>query len=366
MRWSCIALLAVLCACDSGDTPASTPEPGADNAVPEKPPASDPHARVLVKRKRKLMGTWFEIQVAGAAPGASREAADRALDEIERLEGVLSEWRPETELSRLNAQAGGDPLPLSPDSWNVIQAGLQVSSWSEGAFDLSWAAMRGLYTFQPGEKKVPAQADIERLVKLVDYRKLVVDPKGHTVQLPVAGMSVGTGSIGKGYALDRAGELLQQAGFNNYLLFAGGQVQVHGNKEGRAWRIGIKHPRKPGSNIGFFELNDGSVSTSGDYEHFFMAQGRRWHHIIDVSTGYPATRSAAVTLLAPMGVYADALSTACFVLGPERCLKMIEELPFEAQAVVVDPEMRVQMTPGLQNKVIFRPPLVDGKIAPPS
>jgi thiamine biosynthesis lipoprotein len=181
------------------------------------------------------------------------------------------------------------------------------------------------------------------------------------VRLAKKGMAIGTGGIAKGYALDRVGQILEQAGYPNYLLFAGGQVQMHGSRDGRAWRIGIKHPRRD-THVGFFEVHDGSVSTSGDYEHYFVHEGRVYHHIIDVSTGYPATKSSSVTLIAPEGIYADALSTACFVQGPAPCLAMLEKLPFKASAVIIDPDMRVHVSPGIADRVKFNPPLVDGRL----
>jgi thiamine biosynthesis lipoprotein len=146
-------------------------------------------------------------------------------------------------------------------------------------------------------------------------------------------------------------------------MFAGGQVQLHGSREGRAWRIGIKHPRKLDKHIGAFELHDGSVATAGDYEHAYVIDGRRIHHIIDPATGYPATRSASVTLIARSGIMADALDNACFIVGPQRCIQMLAKLKDEAaEAVIIDPEMRVFMTPGMQGRVFFDPPLVDGRL----
>jgi thiamine biosynthesis lipoprotein len=145
-------------------------------------------------------------------------------------------------------------------------------------------------------------------------------------------------------------------------MFAGGQVQVHGAREGRAWRIGIKHPRQLDKHIGAFEVHDGSIATAGDYEHGFVIDGKRIHHIIDPATGYPATRSASVTLIAKSGIDADALDNACFIVGPERCIKMLGTLPDQPQAVIIDPELRVFMTPGMQGKVFFDPALVDGRL----
>jgi thiamine biosynthesis lipoprotein len=360
------ALLWVLACNDSAPAHANPGHTEPAQVPPAKPvepaPASDA-PRPLVSVRREIMSTVFELKVANASDEArARAALERGLDEIARLETVLSEWLPESEISRINAGAGKQAIAVGPDLWANIEAGLQVSMWSDGAFDLSWAAMRGLYHFEPDKPPVIPQArDIARLKKLVSYRDIVLDKAAHTVKLERQGMAIGTGGIAKGYALDRVSTILEEAGFPNFLLFAGGQVQMHGSRDGRPWRIGIKHPRRD-THVGFFEVHDGSVSTSGDYEHYFMHEGRLYHHIIDVSTGYPATRSVSVTMIAPKGIYADALSTACFVLGPERCLAMLAKLPFSAGAVIIDPEMRVHVSPALQDRVKFNPPLVDGHL----
>ena len=144
------------------------------------------------------------------------------------------------------------------------------------------------------------------------------------------------------------------AGFPNYMIFGGGQVQIHGMRGSRAWRVGVQHPRQP-DYIGFVESSGSSISTSGDYEHFFIDDtGRRWHHIIDLSTGRPAARSVQVTVVTERGVYADALSTACFVRGPEPCFEMLERVPGGAEAVLIDSDMRLHLSPGLRDRFVMR------------
>lgn len=329
----------------------SDPEPVARPA-PE-PPRPDPATGPLVRRDRAIMGTVFQVSTFGMDEERAGPLLERALDEIERLEDVLSEWRDTSEISRINAAAGGEPVTVGPDTLAVVEAGLEVSRASDGAFDLSWAALRGLYTFQQGEERVPPLEDVRARLGLVDWRQITVE--GSTVRLGRAGMAIGTGGIGKGYALDRAGAVLREGGAQSYMLFGGGQVQVHGLRGDRPWRVGIQHPRDPATYIGFLEAADGSISTSGDYEHAFVdEEGRHWHHIIDLSTGLPATRTMQVTLLAERGVYADAFSTAAFVLGPERALAMIAEAPVRMEAVIIDRDLRLWTTPGTRERLVMR------------
>lgn len=341
------------------------------------PPNPDPTPNTrtvpeLVSRERELMGTVFVVQAQTTHEldaDAVRRAIDAGFDEMARLEAVLSEWRETSEISRINQSAGGDPVAVSADAFAVVKAGVQMSRWSEGAFDLSWATLHGLYDFRPGQQRIPTAEELAPKLALIDWERIVLNDEARTVRLATSGMAIGTGGIGKGYALDRAGTILREAGITSYMLFGGGQVQIHGirvTEEGeRAWRVGIQHPRDPSTYFAFFEAGSGSISTSGDYEHVYVDDtGRRWHHIIDTDTGMPASGTTSVTLLAPEGLYADALSTAVFVLGPERGLRMLADLPFRAEAVVLDAECRLHTTPGTRERLILRVELEEGDRIP--
>jgi FAD:protein FMN transferase len=363
-----LALASFACPSERSD---AQPTAGPNAPAPKAASTADASANTAAQKpsltslSREIMSTWWEIKIEQSGREAeAKKAITAALDEIARLEDVLSEWRPGTEISRINDAAGTPTaIPIGPDTFENMRVGMEISALSGGAFDLSWAAMRGLYRFDRGA--TPSLPDA-KLVKekraLVSYKNIVFDPVARTVRLKKKGMALGTGGIAKGYALDRAAAIVEQAGFSNYLMFAGGQVQVHGSREGRAWRVGIKHPRHLERHIGAFEVHDASIATAGDYEHAYVIEGRRMHHIIDPKTGYPATASASVTLIARTGIYADGLDNACFIVGPTRCIAMLAKLPDAPQAVIIDPEMRVFMTPGMVDKVRFDPPLVEGRL----
>jgi FAD:protein FMN transferase len=344
--------------------PSRAAETEARAPAAEAPPVEPSGEVRLVQRSRALMGTIYQITVASMDEAQAAPLIERALDEIARLESVLSEWRDDSEISRINQSAGTPgPIEVGPDTLRVVQVGLEVSALSEGAFDMSWAALRGLYTFQPGERRVPPLSEVRARLRHVDWRAIELDADASTVRLTRPGMAIGTGGIGKGYALDRAGAILREGGAQSYMLFGGGQVQVHGMRGDRPWRVGIQHPRDPATYIGFLEVSEGSISTSGDYEHAFVDDtGRHWHHIIDLATGLPATRSMQVTLLAPQGAYADALSTAVFVLGPERALEMLARVPGHPEAVIIGPDLRVWTTPAIRERLVMRVALEDGRL----
>ncbi|MGB8330777.1 MAG: FAD:protein FMN transferase, partial [Polyangiales bacterium] len=238
-----------------------------------------------------------------------------------------------------------------------------VSRWSRGAFDLSWAALWGLYDFRPDSIRIPTPEEIKPRLGLIDYHEIRISKKYETVFLKKRGMALGTGAIAKGYALDHAGAILRGGGVDNYMIFGGGQVQVYGRREGRPWRVGIQHPRDPSSYFAALESTGASFSTSGDYEHVtFDAAGRRWHHIIDPKTGLPADKSLSVTIMTAEGIYADALSTAVFVLGPEKGLTMLNKISYPAEAVIVGADCKVYMTPEAKQKIRMNVELVDGRL----
>ncbi|MFT3925637.1 MAG: FAD:protein FMN transferase [Myxococcales bacterium] len=318
--------------------------------VAGQPPAQVP----LVRERRELMSTIYEISVVSSDDSRARETIERALTDIARLERELSEWIPESDISRINAAAGKTKVQVGPDTLANVQAALDAAKRTGGAFDPTWAALRPFYLFQPGEKKVPDVAAVRKQKHLVNYRDVVVDAAGSTVFLKRKGMALGLGGIAKGWAVDRASAILIEAGFPNHMVFAGGQVLVRGLKGDRKWRVGIQHPRMAGY-IGFIELTDASIATAGDYEHSFIADdGTHWHHIIDPETALPARRSTSVTLVAPNGLIADALDTGCFVMGPEKCLKMLAEYPEPIEAVIIDDQLKLFATPGTREKIVMR------------
>jgi thiamine biosynthesis lipoprotein len=345
----------------SGPSKSEPGHPAASDATPGPGEPTGPRASAPVfTRSRAMMGTIFRISVAGASPERAAPAVRDALSEIARLETVLSEWLPGSEISAINEAAGQHPVEVSKDTLAVVKAGVDVSRWSRGAFDLSWAALRGLYDFRPEHRDIPSRREIRRRLSSINWKDIEVDAAESTVFLTKPRMAIGTGGIAKGYALDRAADILRSAGLENYMLFGGGQVQVAGQRGDRPWRVGIQHPRKQQAYFAFFESTGGSISTSGDYEHaFFDDEGKRWHHILDPRKGLPADASMSVTLLAPSGLYADALSTAAFILGPKKAQAMFDRIPYDAEMVMVDERCKLIVTPGTRDRLVFRMQLRD-------
>jgi len=325
-------------------------------------PAAPTPAPISVQRTQHMMGTVIQMTALDVPEGQAGPVLDAAMAEMKRLENLLSEWREDSEVSQINRAAGLHPVQVSQATLDNVRVGLEVARWSDGAFDLSWAALRGLYLFQPGHERVPTDQEIAERLPLVNYKNIVLDEHNHSVFLRNKGMALGLGGIAKGYALERAAEIVKRAGIRNFMFFGGGQVVVQGKKAGRAWRVGVQHPRLP-DYFGFVEAKRGSIATSGDYEHAFIRDGKRWHHIIDLATGRPVQHTAAVTVLSESPFYADAIDTALFIMGPKKALAKLRSAPGpKADALIVDADMRVHMSPGMRQHLVLRTTLRGGKL----
>ena len=301
------------------------------------------------------MGTLVEIGVAGQVVDFEG-ACVAVFAEFARLEGLFSEWRPESELGRVNASAGVVPVAVSPEVFAILERALDISALSNGAFDPTFAAMWGLWTFgDDGVKTRPTAAAVESRRRLIDWRKVQLDRKASTVFLPEKGMKLGLGGIAKGYATDRAVAILRDRGVRDFSLKAGGELFVSGHRGTRLWRVGLQDPRGRDP-FAAIDLTDSAFDTSGDYERFFFDEGERWHHIIDPATGYPARRSRSATVLAADALTADALDTALFVMGPAEGIALAERLP-GVEAAIVGSDGRLYVTSGLVERLdVFHAP----------
>ena len=302
-----------------------------------------PGARTV---QRAAMGTLWQVLLPEGSPAHGPAAAEQALDEVDRLEAVLSEFRPHTEVSRVNLAAGGAPVRVGPDTWTMLEHSLRYAALSDGAFDPSWAALRSQWDFRAASPRPPDPAAVRALLPRVDWRAVEMDPAARTVRLRRPGMAIGFGGIAKGYALDRMRDILLRADVRNFLLYSGGQVLAEGTRRGRPWRVGVQHPRDPGALLGALSITNGSVSTGGDYEHYFFHDGRRYHHVIDPRTGWPVEHTASVTVITRTALEADALDTALFVMPPDRAMAKARELG--CALLRTSPEMRSEMTPAMR------------------
>jgi thiamine biosynthesis lipoprotein len=278
----------------------------------------------LHKTSRLLMGTLVEITVVGESHRASQAAAAVA-HEMTRIENLTSFHKTSSALSRINSNAGGERIRSDPELLVLIQKSLHFAAISGGTFDPTIGPVSLLWNFSAGEPRLPESREISEALAKVGWRRVELDIAAGTVALPEKGMALDLGAIAKGYALDRAGVVLRQFGITSALINAGGDIIALGEKgPKKPWRVGVQDPNKPNSIVAVALIQDRAIVTSGDYERFFMRNGKRYHHILDPRNGYPAQGLRSVTIVAQDGVTADAMSTAVFVLGPEDGMSKIE------------------------------------------
>ena len=301
----------------------------------------------------QAMGTVVQVTIwTDDEPGAAR-AAQAVFAEFRRLDAMMTTWTPDSEISKINAAAGsGKAVPVSDEAYAVIARALEVSKASQGVFDITVGAYGGLWKFDEDmDGTLPDPAEVLKRKKLVNWKDVVLDKKRHTVRLKRAGMKITLGGIAKGYAVDRAAALLDQAGFASFIVQAGGDMYVSGDKNGTPWVVGIRDPRGTrDETFAVAPIRDHSFSTSGDYERGFVKDGVRYHHILDPRTGQPARASRAVTIMAKDAFTADAWSKVLFILGAKQAMALVEKLP-DFDAVFVDADNHVIMSSGLKDRI---------------
>ncbi len=313
----------------------------------------------LVRQSGLAMGTRVTIAVCplGAGPqgeARAREAARSAFGEFGRLENLWTIWRPASDVSRINAAAGKGPVKVAPETIAVLQASLAGSRLTHGIFDITFWAVGQLWNFEtppgsrapPALERIPTAAEVRARLKLVGWRHLHVDSRRRTAFLDRAGMRIDLGGIGKGAAVDRAVAMLRASGYRDFVVQAGGDLYCAGKNGRRPWMVGIQHPRKKGAILGRVRVTDAAFSTSGDYEHFVIVNGVRYHHLIDLRTGFPARASESATVLVSTATEAEVLDKWAFVLGGRRALAALASV--HAKGFLADGHGRIWQSPGLR------------------
>jgi len=302
-----------------------------------------------------IMGTRVTVKVW--VPGGSgwhrraAEGIDAAFAEAVEVEKRMSPRDPASTVSRINAAAGKEAVEVDPWTWKVLEASVEASRATRGAFDPTWAALADLWDFAAVDPAPPSREDVEARLGLVGVRGLVMDPGAKTVKLTREGMRIGLGGSAKGFALDRMAAALKERGLEDFICYAGGDLFVAGEHGSRPWKLGIQHPRRPGAIFASYTVDGpAAVVTSGDYERFFMKRGKRYHHILDPATGFPAEGTVSVTVIASTGLWADALATGLFVLGWEEGLEIVEKMG-GIEAVIVDDEGLVHCSESLCGEI---------------
>jgi len=308
-----------------------------------------------LKRFRKsadLMYTKVTVTVVAEDSDTAEKAIDAAFESISELERTLSSWTNTSEIGQINEQAGQSPVKVSQGTFEIVSLALEIAENTSGAFDPTVGPLMRLWDYR--EENIPSKGDLENIAPLVDYARISLDPSERSVYMSGKDMYFDTGGIAKGFAADVAVSVLKEHGISSGLVTVAGDIRAFGTREdGGPWKVGIRDPRGESDDeiIATLELNDEAISTSGDYERFFIKGGKRYHHIIDPATGYPAEGTMSFTVLAPRAVLTDGYATGAFVLGPEKGLEALKKQGLEGMAISM--YGTVFITEGLSDRVIW-------------
>ena len=284
--------------------------------------AADPLLRL--EKSADAMGSTYSIAIYGADRVQMEAATDAAFDEVQRLDQMLSNYKPDSEWSEVNRHAAERPMKISPELFQLLSACVEYSRESDGAFDISVGPLMKVWGFYKGTGHLPHRAEVQAALTKVGYRHIHLDATAQTVWFDSPGVELDPGGIGKGYAVDRMVEILKQRGFS-IALVAGSGSSIYGMgappTEPKGWRIEIRDPQSPSKTAAEVFLKDMSMSTSGSYEKFFRAEGRTYAHIMDPRTGYPAQGSVSVSVIAPRTIDSEAWAKPYFVNGRQWAAK---------------------------------------------
>jgi len=303
-----------------------------------------PASAAWLEREQAIMGTSVHVELWLEDEARGGRAIDEVMQEMRRIDALMSTYRESSLLSRVNREAATAPVVVGAELFELLQRSLAMSELTGGAFDITYASVGFLYDFRSGTH--PDQAQIDSALPNINYRLVALDPADNSVRYRRPGVRVDLGGIAKGYAVERGAAILRRAGVKHGIVTAGGDSRIVGDRLGKPWVVGVRHPRQRQQVIARIPLLDEAISTSGDYERYFEEGGVRYHHIISPVTGQPAGEVHSVTIVGPDATMTDGLSTSVFVLGVARGLALIETLP-EYEAAIVDRDGRLHYSSGL-------------------
>ncbi len=299
------------------------------------------YGQKIYHKKLLLMGSRFDITVVEKDSVKANEYIQMAVDEIKRIEKLISSWDPNSQTSEINRNAGLKPVKIDEELFQLIKRAKTISKLTDGAFDITYASMDRIWKFDGSMKRMPTREAIQKSVEKVGYENILLDEQQSTVFLKKKGMKIGFGGIGKGYAADKAKRLLIEEGVQAGIINASGDMNTWGKQpDGQEWTVAITNPMNKKQAFGLVPITNQAVVTSGDYEKYVNFNGIRYAHIINPKTGYPATGIISVTVFAPGAELADALATSIFVMGKENGLFLINQLP-KIDCIIIDDKGKI-------------------------
>lgn len=294
-------------------------------------------SQVLRKRTVKLMGSKWVITLVAKDSITTEQNIDTVIAEVTRIENLISDWKPASQVSQVNSNAGIKAIKVDREVFKLTERALKLSRLTNGAFDISFAAMDRIWKFDGSMTAMPSPEQIKKSVEKVGYKNIVLDSANSTIFLRLKGMKIGFGALGEGYAADKCRDMMLSRGIKSGIVNGSGDMSTWGKQpDGSDWTIGITNPMHEDAVIAVVPLNQGAVVTSGSYEKFVIFNGKRYAHIINPATGYPATGLCSVTIFGPSAEKANGFSTSMMVLGKDAALKLIRKLPAYRYILITD------------------------------
>lgn len=283
------------------------------------------------------MGCRFEISAVTTSIDHGKEAIRAAEDEMRRIERLLTTYDEDSETSLINRNAGGKPVAVSGETIDIIQRSIRISELTAGAFDITYGAIdKSLWNFDPGMQHLPDAHTARKMVRLINFRNILVDRDNNTVLLKEKGMRIGFGGIGKGYAAERAKVVMLEMGVDSGIVNASGDLAVWGAQpDGQPWSIGIVHPDTPEQAFCHLRITNMALATSGNYEKFVIIDGKKYSHTINPRTGLPVAGIKSVTIITPNAEIADAIATPVMIMGVDAGMDLINQMN-DIEAVLID------------------------------
>lgn len=293
--------------------------------------------QTVFKKGLKLMGNHFEISVVANNEAWANERIDAGVQEIQRIEKLLTTFDEDSETSLINRYAGASPVAVSQETFSIIERSLRISRITQGSFDISYGSIdKQLWNFDTNMKALPDKETAKRMVRLINYRNIILDHENCTVFLKEKGMRIGFGGIGKGYAAERARLVMKSLGVKSGIVNASGDLTTWGlQPNGKPWTIGIVNPNAAHELFSYLNVTDLAVATSGNYEKFVMINGKKYSHTIDPRTGLPVTGIKSVTIITLNAEIADAMATPVMIMGIKAGMDLINQMK-DIEAIVID------------------------------
>ena len=293
-------------------------------------------AQIVHTKKTFMLGSPFEMTVVAKDTVQGNQYINQAIDEVKRIENLISDWIPTTQISKVNQNAGIAPVKVDKEVFELIERAIKISKLTNGAFDISFASMDKIWKFDGSMKEMPTQEAIKNSVTKVGYQNIILNEKESTIFLKNKGMKLGLGGIGQGYIADKVKALLIENGCKSGIVNVSGDIFAWGKQpDEKPWTVAIVNPMNKNKVFATFPLEDSAVETSGSYEKFVTFNGKRYSHIIDPRTGYPASGIVSVSVFAKTTELADALATGIFVLGIDVGLDLVNQIN-GIECIIVD------------------------------